>query len=57
MTISAMAAVVVAPAFAVGLRRHSQIAAPKTVAQSVEGPAAPSADLSKLVIEARRDIG
>jgi TRAP transporter 4TM/12TM fusion protein len=57
MTMSAMAALVVAPAFAVGLRRHGQIAAPKTAAQPVEGPATPSADLSKLVVEARRDIG
>ena len=33
------------------------IAAPKSVTQPAEGPAAPSADLSKLVVEARRDIG
>ncbi len=57
MTTSAMAAVLVVPAFAVGVWRHRQIAAPKSVTQPAEGPAVPSADLSKLVVEARRDIG
>ena len=57
MMMSAMAATLVVPAFAVGVWRHRIIAAPKSVAQPVEGPAAPSADLSKLVVEARRDIG
>jgi TRAP transporter 4TM/12TM fusion protein len=57
MTMSAMAATLVVPAFAVGLWRHRIIAAPKVVAQPADGPAAPSADLSKLVVEARRDIG
>ena len=57
MLTSAIAAAVVVPAFAVGVWRHRQIAAPKSVAQPAEGPAAPSADLSKLVVEARREIG
>jgi TRAP transporter 4TM/12TM fusion protein len=57
MTMSAMAATLVVPAFAVGVWRHRIIAAPKVVAQPADGPAAPSADLSKLVAEARRDIG
>jgi TRAP transporter 4TM/12TM fusion protein len=57
MTMSAMAATLVVPAFAVGVWRHRIIAAPKVVAQPADGPAAPSADLSKLVVEARRDIG
>src|SRR5262245_12534874 len=57
MTISAIAAALVVPAFAVGVWRHRIIAAPKSVAQPAEGPAVPSADLSKLVVEARRDIG
>jgi TRAP-type uncharacterized transport system fused permease subunit len=57
MTMSALAAVLVVPAFAIGVWRHRLIAAPKTVAQPSEGPAEPSADLSKLVVEARRDIG
>jgi TRAP transporter 4TM/12TM fusion protein len=57
MTMSAIAATLVVPAFAVGIWRHRIIAALKTVAQPAEGPAAPSADLSKLVVEARRDIG
>src|SRR6185503_11561994 len=57
MMISAMAAVLVVPAFAVGVWRHRIIAAPKSLSQPIEGPAAPSADLSKLVVEARRDIG
>jgi TRAP transporter 4TM/12TM fusion protein len=58
MTMSAIAAALVVPAFAVGIWRHRQIAAPKSLSQPSEGPAAPSAaDLSKLVVEARRDIG
>jgi TRAP transporter 4TM/12TM fusion protein len=57
MTMSAIAAAPVVPAFAVGVWRHRIIAAPKVVALPTEGPAAPSADLSKLVVEARRDIG
>jgi TRAP transporter 4TM/12TM fusion protein len=57
MMMSAMAATLVVPAFAVGVWRHRIIAAPKLVAQPAEDPAAPSADLSKLVVEARRDIG
>jgi TRAP transporter 4TM/12TM fusion protein len=57
MTMSAMAATLVVPAFAVGVWRHRIVAAPKVVAHPADGPAAPSADLSKLVVEARRDIG
>ena len=57
MATSAMAAALVVPAFAVGVWRHRQVAAPKSVSQPAEGPAAPSADLSKLVVEARREIG
>jgi len=57
MTMSAIAAVLVAPAFAFGVYRHRIVAAPKSVAQPAEDAAAPSADLSKLVVEARRDIG
>jgi TRAP transporter 4TM/12TM fusion protein len=57
MTASAIAATLVVPAFAVGVWRHRIVAAPKAVATPAEGPAAPSADLSKLVVEARRDIG
>jgi hypothetical protein len=52
-----MAAVLVVPAFAVGVWRHRIVAPPKSLPQPSEGPAAPSADLSKLVVEARRDIG
>jgi hypothetical protein len=57
MTISAIAAALVIPAFAVGIWRHRIIAAPKAAPQPADGPTAPSADLSKLVTEARRDIG
>lgn len=57
MLTSAIAAALVVPAFAVGVWRLREIAAPKSVAQPVEAPSAPSADLSKLVVEARRDIG
>lgn len=57
MTMSAIAAAFVAPAFAVGIWRHRQVAAPKAFTQPTEAAAAPSADLSKLVVEARRDIG
>jgi len=57
MMTSAIAAALVVPAFAVGVWRLREIAAPKAVTQPVEGPAIPSADLSKLVVEARRDIG
>jgi TRAP transporter 4TM/12TM fusion protein len=57
MTMSTIAAALVAPAFGIGLWRHRLIAAPKAVTQPVEGPAAPSADLSRLVVEARREIG
>jgi TRAP-type uncharacterized transport system fused permease subunit len=57
MTMSAIAAAALAPAFAIGVWRHRQIAGPKSAAQTADGPAAPSADLSKLVVEARRDIG
>ncbi|MPY72466.1 MAG: TRAP transporter large permease subunit, partial [Alphaproteobacteria bacterium] len=57
MNTSAIAAAVVVPAFAVGIWRYRHIAAPKSVVQPAEGPAAPSPDLSKLVVEARRDVG
>jgi TRAP-type uncharacterized transport system fused permease subunit len=57
MTMSVIAAALVAPAFGIGLWRHRLIAAPKAVTQLVEGPAAPSADLSRLVVEARRETG
>jgi TRAP transporter 4TM/12TM fusion protein len=57
MTTSAIAAALVVPAFAVGVWQHRQIAGPKSVTQPAEGPAAPSADLSRLVVEARREIG
>jgi len=57
MMMSAIAAVLVVAAFAIGVWRYTEIAAPKSVAQPAEGPAAPSADLSKLVVEARREIG
>ena len=57
MLTSALAAVVLVPAFAIGVWRYREIAAPKSLPQPAEGPAAPSADLSKLVVEARRDIG
>jgi TRAP transporter 4TM/12TM fusion protein len=57
MLTSAIAAVFVVPAFAVGVWRYRQIAAPKALTQPAEGPSAPSADLSKLVVEARREIG
>ncbi|MBX9775497.1 MAG: TRAP transporter fused permease subunit [Xanthobacteraceae bacterium] len=56
MTMSAIAAALVIPAFAVGVWRHRIIAAPKAAAPPTEG-SAPSTDLSKLVVEARRDIG
>jgi hypothetical protein len=42
---------------AFGVWRHRQIATPKSLLQPAEGPAAPSGDLSKLAVEARRDIG
>jgi len=54
---SAAAAALVVPAFAVGIWRHQIIAAPKSTAAPAEVATAPSADLSKLVVEARRDIG
>jgi TRAP transporter 4TM/12TM fusion protein len=57
MTTSAIAAALVVPAFAVGVWRHRQIAGPKSVTQAVDGPASPAADLSRLVVEARREIG
>jgi TRAP transporter 4TM/12TM fusion protein len=57
MAVSAMAAAVVVPAFAVGVWRHRQIAAPKSAARPAEGQAVPPADLPNLVVEARRDIG
>ena len=57
MMTSAITAALVVPAFAAGVWRLREIAAPKAVTQPVEGPAIPSADLSKLVVEARRDIG
>jgi TRAP transporter 4TM/12TM fusion protein len=57
MTTSAIAAVLVVPAFAIGVWRHRLIAAPPLAAQPAQGATAPSADLSKLVVEARRDIG
>jgi TRAP transporter 4TM/12TM fusion protein len=56
MTMSAIAAAFVVPAFAIGVWRHRQIAAPATIMPPTESPAAPAADLSKLVVEARRDI-
>jgi TRAP transporter 4TM/12TM fusion protein len=56
MTMSTIAAAFVLPAFVIGVWRHRQIAAPATVTQPAEAPAAPAADLSKLVVEARRDI-
>lgn len=49
--------IVVLALVAFGVWRHRQIAAPKSVTQPTEGPAASSADLSKLVVEARREIG
>jgi TRAP transporter 4TM/12TM fusion protein len=49
--------IVVLALVAFGIWRHRQIAAPKSVTQPTEGPAASSADLSKLVVEARREIG
>jgi TRAP-type uncharacterized transport system fused permease subunit len=54
---SATAAAILVPAIALGIWRHRIIAAPKAITRPAEGPAAPSADLSKLVVEARRDIG
>jgi TRAP transporter 4TM/12TM fusion protein len=57
MMMSAIAAALVVPAFAVGIWRHRQVAPPKAAMQQAEGPSTPSADLSKLVVEARRDIG
>jgi TRAP transporter 4TM/12TM fusion protein len=56
MTMSAVAAALVIPAFAVGIWRHRQIAAPKSVARAVVAPSSPPADLPQLVVEARRDI-
>ncbi len=57
MLTSALAAALVVPAFAVGVWQHRQIAGPKSVTQPADGPPAPSADLSRLVVEARREIG
>jgi len=50
-------AVLVLAGLVFGIRRHKLIATPKSVAQPAEDPTPPSADLSKLVVEARREIG
>jgi TRAP transporter 4TM/12TM fusion protein len=57
MAWSAAAAVVLVPTMVFGVWRHRIIASPKTAATPTQTAPAPSADLSKLVVEARRDIG
>ena len=57
MAVSAATAVVVFAAVVLGIWQHRLIAAPKAVAKAEASPAAPSPDLSKLVTEARRDVG
>ncbi len=56
-TVAIAAAVVVVPCSLVGIWRHRQIAPPASAAQPEEvAAAAPAADLSKLVAEAKREL-
>jgi len=57
MAWSAAAAAILVPTMVFGVWRHRIIASPKSVAAPTQTATVPAADLSKLVVEARRDIG